>query len=576
MTTPLRRSLPWIGMAATAIAGFFAARAMSRGVVDAPPTVRFEFTVPEGWRTSGTVPAFAISPDGRFIAYNALNPKGDRELCLRRIDQLQSRPLGVVNAVLPTFSADGKWLAFANGTKLLKIAVDGGAPIPLADLAEPPQGLDWGLIDRIIVGAAGGLLSVPAVGGAPKRLTSTDTAHGELEQRWPRVLTDGKTIVYTSWRGATGMARLAIASIDGGPSKVLDLFGTAPLGVVDGDLVYGSATRQVMAVPFDIRGQKPTGTPVPVVDQVLVNGTGSMNAALGGDGSLMYGSGGGSGQLVLADQHNATHAVDDGIRDYAFPRLSPNGKRIAVSISGPAGFDVWIFDGASRTLDKLTTAGAANVMPEWSPDGRTILFQCDGGAGAGLCIQPADFSGSAKVLVADASDGAFTPDGRSIVFRRHGDLYYRAIEGDTTPKPIVVSPALERAPRVSPDGRWIAYSSDESATNQVYVRPFPGPGARYQVSTSGGFTPVWSRDGHRLFYIPSGRSIVAATFTSTSGFVVTRRDTVFTGLLGTNTNHPNYDVTPDGAHVLIVAPSETARWIVAHNWRAELRARMGK
>jgi dipeptidyl aminopeptidase/acylaminoacyl peptidase len=356
--------------------------------------------------------------------------------------------------------------------------------------------------------------------------------------------------------------------------------------VVDDALVYVTAGQTVMAVPFDSRSLRVTGPPTPVLDEISLGVLGGCRAALSREGTLAFERGSPKAQLVLRDSHGAERPLLAELRSYATPRFSPDGKRVAVSITSGGRTDVWIYDIAATTLTRLTTEGSLNDRPEWSRDGSRILFRSERGGRNGIWWQPADRSGPAVPLVvgdsADIFEGVLSPDDRAVVYQvdtAGENVFYRRLAGDTVPKPVANTPAQENSARVSPDGHWVAYVTDGSVNErQVVVQPFPGPGAQVQVSTSGGSEPVWSREGRRLFYRDAGNAqLIAASWEATPDFHVTAREVLFDDVyLQAPVSHAGYDSSPDGTHFLLLRSAESSQVFVVHNWRAEMRARMAK
>jgi Tol biopolymer transport system component len=338
-----------------------------------------------------------------------------------------------------------------------------------------------------------------------------------------------------------------------------------------------------MAVAFDERRLRVTGTPTVVVGEVQQNFTGEAKAAVSASGSLVYASGSGALQLVLADAHGIAKPLNVPTGKLNDPRLSPDGKRVVLDVASAGRTDVWIYELASGAPQRLTAEGTVNHRPEWSPDGKRVLFRTNrSGHNTTLWWQPADGSGAAQPLVdvrgTDVWQGTFSPDGRTVVYRTgtvgQADIWYRRLDGDTAQKGVATSSFTEYGPRVSPDGHWVAYASNAAGGYQVYVRPFPGPGAEIPVSVGGGQTPVWSRDGHRIFY-PSGQKLVAASVVTSPTFAVTAREVLFEGNYVWNAGHAAFDVSPDGKSFLLMRPvaGREEQIVVVHNWKTELRAR---
>ena len=243
-----------------------------------------------------------------------------------------------------------------------------------------------------------------------------------------------------------------------------------------------------------------------------------------------------------------------------------------------------MLDVASKTLSRRTTVGT-NERPEWTPDSKRILYRSDRSGIAELGWQPADGNGSPEQIATiddDPFEGIISPDGKTLVYRTGPtaisarDIFYIPLDGDRVSHIFIKSPSQELMPRFSPDGRYLAYQANETGAFEIYVRPFPGPGAPIQASLDGGIEPVWSRDGHRLFF-RSGPVVYAATVTTSPAFSVVRRDPFVTGVFETNPSHANYDVTPDGSHLLMVKQAgEDAQLVVVYNWVQTLRAREGQ
>jgi Tol biopolymer transport system component len=342
--------------------------------------------------------------------------------------------------------------------------------------------------------------------------------------------------------------------------------------------VYVEAGGAVKAVPFDAKRWRVTGTPVTVIERVQGAVGGGAPVALSPEGTLVYLSGLRLMQPVLLDRRGGRRPLPVEAQALANPRYSPDGRRIA--FGGGAGSGMRVYDLEAGTLSPLTT-DASDTRPEWTPDGGRVLFVRTTRAGEStLWWQPADGSGPASRLYSTPDqtlEGVLTPDGRTLVYRTgpgsgSRDILAVPLVGDRTPRPVVTGPATEMMPRLSPDGRWLAYMSDESGAMQVYVRPFPGPGGRTQVSVDGGTEPVWTRDGRHLFF-RSGRRLIDAAVRTAPTFAVLGREPFLEGDFETSASHPNYDVAPDGAQVLLLEPAGGRQQVVVvHGWLRELLA----
>lgn len=590
IVNPVAMTLAVVALASLALAAFewtawsAARRATPRGVI------RFSAAVPAGVRLGGVEPVnaskVAIAPDGQTIAFLADDPRGNRLLYVRQLDDDTPRPVASSEgASQPCFSPDSRWIAFWSRGKLEKVELAGGLPQLLADIPLQPEGLAWPTNDLIVGSARAVLFTVPSGGGRAHDLTALDTGRDERQQQYPVALGDGTHVLYSSFRNSGGLegGKIAVASLTNGRTTILDLPGTYALGVVAGSLVFAAASGAVMAAPFDTRALRVTGPALPVVTGVARSTGGAVQAALSPSGDLVFMGGSLESSLVSTDARGVVTPVLSDARVYSYPRYAPDGTRIAISIGSGARTDVWVYDVASRTPTRLTTAGLVNERPEWSPDGTHVLYRADEGTKvSNIWWAPADLSGPPTPLLRTDRgtffEAVMTPDGKGLVVQvdtSGDDIWYRALTGDTTYKPIATSKQFfENMPRVSPDGHWVAFVTDESGSPQVVVQPFPGPGARVAVSSAGGGEPVWAHDGHRLFYRGNGK-IMAANVTSSPSFAVTSRDELFDDVfLPPSAPHANYDVSPDGKGFLFLKSSASAQLVIVHNWAEELRQRL--
>ena len=532
-----------------------------------------------------------ISPDSRFFVFQGVRA-GNTVLYLRALDDSMPRAVqGTEGASTAFVSPDGLWLGYFVQGQLFKIQVAGGAAVLLGQ-ANVARGVAWTNRDELVIGQSiSALQSMPATGGSLTRVAPLDSAHGETGQRWPLALDDGETVLYQSVLTGTAARAgftIGVASLTKHTSKLLDLPGALmPLAVLDGHLVYSTVDGSLMAVPFDSRSARVTGAPVPVGEGLAPSIGGS--AAISRTGSLVYLGGSATSELALYDLHGAEKVLVPERKLYSYPRFSPDGKRIAYGVTSANGTDLWIYDLATNTPVRVTTEGN-NDRPEWTPDGKRVLYYSTNRPGfrAGtLWWQPSDGSGSPTMLQghpkSSVNEGAISPDGHYLIYRLNGggvleDLWYRRLDGDTASKPIVANTKfLEYAPRVSPDGKWIAYSSTQSGTAEIYVQPFPDLGARDAGSAGGGMMPLWSRDGRHIYYVMN-EQLWVATVSTAPGFAVTSREalTVGTHNFGSPV-HANYDVSPDGQHLLMLKPSGSEDPLMfVHDWKYELRRRMAQ
>jgi hypothetical protein len=414
------------------------------------------------------------------------------------------------------------------------------------------------------------------------RFTQIDSASGERLQLAPRSADHGRLLFYSSTVASNADLRIGVARRATGEVKVFSqLRGVRAIGLMESYLLYVRNDGAVMAAPFDEQTLS-VGAPLQIMDSVAVPSSAwNSPIALSPSGALLYQRGGTISQLVTVRNGN-TEVLVDSAQMYLHPRLSPDGGRVAVEVQTATGADIWVTNLRDHTSERLTREGFNN-RPEWSPDGTRVLYTSTRPPGDALWIQSADGSSEATMLVKDADpirEGVFTPDGQSVVYRsdtreRNRDIYRITLSDPQHPIPVLTSVNDDKLPRVSPDGRWLAYVSNESGREEVYVRPMAG-GARLVVSTGGGGEPLWSRDGRRLFY-RVGPRLVAASIATHPSLQVTGRTPLFDGPFASDIFHPNYDVAPDGETFVMVRPVEANREVVmVIDWREELRRRTGR
>jgi serine/threonine-protein kinase len=574
--------------AALACAGALAFWALPRG--DAPvQTTRFVVApIPDA--AIGRPPT--ITPDGGSLVYAGSAAAG-RRLFVRPVGELTARPLAGTEGALSVFvSPDGRWAAFfTSDDRLRKVPVDGGPVTTLAGAFRYSAG-SWAGGDRIVLSTEGqgGLTWIPADGGTQRRLTRLATARGETRHGAPLVLDDGRTVVFTAERHRNGPVpadgELAVATLDPdgaapAPHTLLGVRARRAVAVVDGRLLYitpdGAA---LMAVRFDAARRRVEGAPTAVLEQPR----GGIDAvALAQSGTLLYSLRSDANAPVRVDSAGGARPMFAGASGYFMnPRFSPDGRRLAIQGTSPRGTDVWIYDVASGTRAQLTTLGSA-IGPTWTPDGERIVFLSTQGGRAALWAQPAGGSAPAERVV--EGDGVFAadvaPDGREVVFQRQAGrswgIWSAPMDGRGPPRPVVVEGFDALMPALSPDGRWLAYAANASGRHEVYVRPYPGPGAAVQVSEAGGTEPAWSRDGRRLFF-RGDRRMHAAALATRPALAVTGRETLFTEAFDGDMPmpHRNYDVSPDGREFVMIAAAPDARpeTVVVLGWLGELRARL--
>jgi serine/threonine-protein kinase len=528
----------------------------------------------------------AISPDGSMMVYSA-PAGGGTMLYSQRTDQLEGRPIpGTQDAFQAFFSPDGQWLAFETLNAEKKVRLDGSSPVKIAD-GGGSNGADWLVSDTLFVGATGstgGLSKVSVAGGRLAAFTRPDTSNGERQHVWPIGLPDGKGVVFTIWRGALASSQLAVASLDGSV-KSLGVEGIRPLALLDDHVVYVQADGALMAVPFDVRGKVLTGSPVPVHDPVPVfaptNGNSSVFISRGG--ALLSARGSGVGRLTWVTRDGTTRDALPSARPYFTPSISRDGKYIAVGIGDQRGGDVWVYDIQVGTLTRATSSGTVTSV-RWSADG-DLIYTAGGDRTRSAVWRLEANSGRPAQRLFESQEfmpaTTISPDGRSLLnsvyHQTTWDLNRVPLDSGAVERTYLSTAMNQVGPAFSLDGKWVALSSDESGKFEVYVRSFPDPTSRIQVSIDGGSEPFWSADGSRLFY-RAGASLMAARVAFAPAFAVNGRDTVFK----VNPFMPYYfqsnpTITPAGDRFLgVIADRNDFQLIVSPNWLTEFRRRIRK
>ena len=556
-------------VAATAL-GWLAGRAADR----APPPrpVRFTIELDSGALRFGEG---AISPDGQTIVYAAEHEDGTR-LYARRIGEITARPLaGTENAELPFFSPDAAWVAYYANGALQKVPLDGGALVVIAPLPLPARfaGGAWGEDGSIYYAsnATGALQRVPSSGGRPTRLAVADTTAYLLG---PRPLPGGRAILVTVIYGGGNVGRIGVLELSSG--RVREFGPGLGARYVDGQLVFQGVRGELYRQPFDLRRLEPTGSVVKVVSAVSAA---PPLGRFGFDvtaGALVYHEGrrqfnSGARFLSLLDSTGRTLRVIPSRFAWEL-RFSPDGRRVAYGDFAPGrdSSDVWVADVETAEVQRLSSDGNDNNDPVWSPDGTQIVFDKLAPGGKDLYVQPAA-GGPARLLL--RRPGTQWPTdwtrGGTLLFTEEtalGDInvWARPIGGGEA-TPIATSPAHEIAARMSPDGRWVAYQSDESGRYEIYVQSYPAPGRRTPVSLGGGVNPVWRRDGRVLYYWKVDRLMAARLEDAgpNEPLAVKRRDPVFRVPYVENVL-AMYDVAPDGSRfVVVTSESRAGRLVVA-------------
>jgi eukaryotic-like serine/threonine-protein kinase len=553
------------------------------------PVTRVAITLPPGPHLflSG-LPAVALSPDGNNLVYAAIQ-NGTAQLYLRPMDNLEARLLpGTEGAINPFFSPDGQWLGFFADGKLKKVAVSGGAALTLAE-AVPDYGSSWGSQGMIAFARGGPLLlgQISDPGGTSQPLTHLEKA--EVAHRWPEFLPGGKAVLFAASNSRSNWtdAQIVVQSVGTGERRNLT-GGMQPRYAASGHLLYGQGGN-LMAVPLDLERLTVTGAAVPVVEGVMQSGIyGVVQYSISETGTLAYIPGSAQAaerRLVWVSRNGVEQPVAAPERAYRSPRLSPDGRQIAVSIEGKET-QTWLYDLSRETLTRLTFEGNYNVNPIWTPDGQRITFQSTKEGPQNIFWQLADGSGRLERLTTSEHVDvpmSWSPDGQLLAFMETSpatgyDIWVLRLS-DRKAHPFLQTPFSESAPRFSPDGRWLAYISNESGRYEIYVQPYPGPGGKLQISTEGGTEPAWNPDGRELFY-RSGDRMMAVELTTRPTFSASKPRVLFEGrYFTTPATFPNYDVSHDGKRFLMLKSAEQEPVQATHinvvlNWFEELKRRV--
>ncbi len=599
-----RRALPWVAGAAL-LGGLVIGLTLSDVVRPAQlpaPVERFVVTTPTAAPFSPVSPrgSITISPDGTRIVYQAI-VGGTNHLYVRPVDQLEGYSLyGAVGQIdTPTVSPDGASVVFANQGPVRtwrRVSILGGPPQTLfpSPSRTAPRGASWGPDDTIIFAEdSAGLFGGPAGGGESAVLTTPDAARGEIGHAWPEVLPGGEAVLFTVVHGP-GAENMEVAVLDltTMEQKILLAGGSQARYVATGHLVYG-ADGTLWAVPFDLARLEVTGDPVPLLEGVMTDPLGAVQFSLSASGSLLYAVGDAQGflsrTLVWVDRQGREEPLAAPPRAYTYPRLSPDGTRVALDVRDQEQ-DIWVWDLARETLTRLTVDPGEDRYPVWTPDSTRVVFGSTADGQPNLYWQAADGTGTVERLTESANiqwGYSFSPDGESLVFRESRpdtrvDLRVLSLTGDRGTETLVATEFQELNAELSPDGRWMAYQSDQSGRGEVYVRPFPNvDDGQWLISTGGGTNPLWAPDGRELFYL-GGAALMTVPVQTESSFAFATPEVLFeTDDLVTSGIGRPYDVSPDGQRFLMIKEgggeggaedaSAPPQMILVQNWHEELR-----
>ena len=560
--------------------------------------IRFTLAVDTGgesWRVTSDRP-LALSPNGRALVYRGRSGNTP-QLFIRGLDVLEPRPLFTGNVRAPFFSPDGQWVAFFVGSELRKVRVSGGPVTTICRVGSDDGTGSWGDDDSIVFSflepspttASRGLMVIPASGGEPKVLTTVDSDHGELAHTSPLVLPNSRGVLFkvmlsgrAPWEG-----RLMMLDRLTGQRREIAAVGNAAQYTL-GHVVYADEQGRLQSMPFDIARLAPSGPTTPLAERVHVPAYGPPFFSVAASGALAFmpavedTSPESLRSLVWVNREGREELIGAAPRAYAAARLSPDGRQIALDVRDQT-LDIWIWSIDRGTLSRLTSDPAPDMVPVWTPDGRRIVWTSTRDNIAALYWQAADGTGVPERLVRSGGapfPGAVTPDGGRLLFSVGGAseaIRRVTLTGDHAVDDVLRGPGL-LTPELSPDGRWMAYQSNESGEPEIYVRPYPNvEGGRWQISSQGGTRPAWGRNGRELFFLDATERLSVAPIAVNGGAVVpgaARRlleNAYYPGFSTRGFNVRGYDISPDGQRFLMIkGHDETAasRSVVtiAVNW----------
>ena len=587
-----RERMAWIVAGVTTLALLALGVAYFRRPTMPAATMRLTVNPPEG---ANVFEMPTISPDGRTLAFVSRNT-GTRQIWVRPLDSQTAKPLaGTEYSDLMFWSADSQSLAFLSGGKLKKIVVSGGAPVILCDTSS----LSWGTWNRdgVILFSEGpaGIKRIAATGGAITSVTTVDGAHGETAHHSPYFLPDGRHFLFYVQHNESAKRGIYVRSLDGSESKQIlttDVrtvwAGANPAAPSEGYLVF---MRQgaLLAQSFDFSRNQLSGEPSQIADQVRTN-PGGVNGrfSLSEYGILVFTEGSEKQQLVLADRAGKKLGTVGPVGSYTAPRFSPDEQRLAVGRFDPQSqsTDIRVLDLARGTDTRFTFDPAEDSSPLWSPDGTRLAWASLRSGVRDLYWKAANGAGEDELLFKSVNSKIpqdWSKDGRFILYQESdpqtsNDLWILPLEGERKPWLWLKTEFTEQVAKFSPDGKWIAYTSNESGRFEVYVRAFAPDvpaGSKWQISTNGGSQPKWRRDGRELYYVSTDYQLMAVDLTLGVGVKAGTPKVLFDLRdLRATTSGVGFTATSDGQRFLFVTSAEDAYltpFTVVTNWMAEMK-----
>jgi Tol biopolymer transport system component len=590
-----KRFIPWaIALILAIVSGILGWRELRAPAKAPSQAVRLSLTVPQGYRFAGSDwPLMSLSEDGALMTLMA-SRGGESELLLRRMDQPEVTAIpGTKGAIGGFFSPDGKWLCFSADRKLKKVSLEGGSPTILADCDF--AGGSWGEDGTIVYtpNYAGGLWRVAVSGGKPEMLTTADSSKGELGHFWPQILPGGKAALLTSFSTPVDRARIEILDLSSKKRTTVLEGGLFARYLPTGHLLYARG-ESLMAVRFDLSSLSVKGSPVQVqADVAGFISNGFLQYAVSDNGTLAYFPAAAlnfNKMLGWADRKGNWTRITDDLKQYEYPSISPDGRRLAVAIRERGDKeDIWIYEFERGTMSRLTFSSTRSFNPIWTPDSKQIFFDAESPVYE-IHSKHADTTGSETVILTGPYDrypDSFSPDGKVLAYRESNpktgsDLWLLPLEGDRKPVVFLQTPHNEDLASFSPDGRWLAYQSDESGRFEAYAQSYGGAAFKVQVSTNGGRRPVWSRDGKELFYREGTKMMAVSVASRPESLAVGKPVLLFddhdqSSMVSNLDSSTTFDVNPDGRRFLVMRPDPNPAPIqmqVVLNWFEELKRRV--
>ncbi len=570
------RFLPWVIAAAAAVlAAFGLLRSPGDTPATAEPTRRFALEVPNSGNTrQGDGLAVAISSDGRSVVTRGGSGAEDM-LHIRHMEDFEARPIeGTVNGRSPVFSPDDRWIAFVDAAGLQKVRSTGGPSVFLAQFPSSPNGMDWADDGWIYYAHQGEIWRLPENGGESERLLENDLSASRGFGQ-PFMIPGTSSLLCSSRTGVGGTGELFVFDLESKEIKALERQGTNPRYLPTGHIVFAQTDR-VFVVPFDVDEMRITGQATPVLDRAWVD-QGQVQADIADNGTVVYlpNSRGETQALVSVNINGRVEElVPEGLPFASIndPRISPDGRRVMLSVDTGA---IWMLDLDTQTPTLMTEEG---FYPQWSPDGREMIFGSTRNKTFDIYRRPVDLS-RPEELVLDLENnlraGDWTRQGPVVIREeipgKGMDLRVWPDPGDPSSMVnLLDGPDDELAPIVSRDGKWLAYVSNYSGIDEVYVTGFPKPDARYKISMKGGHSPTWAPDGKNLYYFQSNR-MIAISIETEPRFRVTGREELFDGEYVHYRWSRQYDIHPDGESFVMIKNPPRGNVEVVTRWFDEIR-----